>query len=333
MKTFTLYDQTGANASAADEYAVVKRQSDGISILLIIFLSLMVVLIVIGNSVVILAFIVDRRLRTRSNFFLLNLSMCDFLVGAVSIPMYIPYRVTGKWLLGKFLCKLWITIDFTITTASAYSVVLISYDRFLSVNNAVVHRSLQNRHRQTALNMILVWILSFLVYGPAVLLWDIITGTSHLQGDSCHAGFLDIWYYTLGASTLDFMCPLLSISFFNLRIYLGIIKRSSKRQNCSMSSSLPFSISNNTVHPLPQTNEKRENMSIYPFTDVKITSSTTQNSERCNMHNINDKLSQDKKAAKSLGILVSVFFLCWTPYSLLASIRAVCHGSIIKTDP
>uniref|UniRef100_A0A6I8QLC6 G-protein coupled receptors family 1 profile domain-containing protein n=1 Tax=Xenopus tropicalis TaxID=8364 RepID=A0A6I8QLC6_XENTR len=92
---------------------------------------------ILGNSVVILAFIVDRRLRTRSNFFLLNLAICDFLVGAVSISLSIPYTLTGKWMFGKFLCKLWITFDYTTTTASAYSVVLISYDRFLSVNKAV----------------------------------------------------------------------------------------------------------------------------------------------------------------------------------------------------
>ncbi|KAE8598613.1 hypothetical protein XENTR_v10016873 [Xenopus tropicalis] len=314
MKALQIYEQTGANASVANEYAVVKRQSDGISILLTVLLSLMVVLIVIGNSVVILAFIVDRRLRTRSNFFLLNLSICDFLVGAVSISMYIPYKVTGKWMIGMHLCKLWITIDYTITTASAYSVVLISYDRFLSVYKAVLHRSLQDRHRQTALNMILVWILSFLVYGPAVLLWEIITGTSHLQGDSCHAGFLDMWYFTLGASTLDFIIPLLSISFFNLRIYLEIVKRSTKRQHGTISTSC-----------------KEKAKDIMPFTIANINSSqlssnTPQNPESCITNNNSNKLSQDKKAAKSLAILVSVYFLCWTPYSFLACIRAVCHG-------
>ncbi|OCT76731.1 histamine H3 receptor-like [Xenopus laevis] len=321
MKALTLYDQAGGNASAANEYAVIKKQSEGISILLTVLLSLIVLLIVLGNSVVILAFIVDRRLRTRSNFFLLNLSICDFLVGAASISMYIPYKVTGKWMIGMYLCKLWITIDYTITTASAYSVVLISYDRFLSVNEAVVHRSLQNRHRRTAFNMTLVWILSFLVYGPAVLLWEIFTGTSHLQGDNCRAGFLDIWYFTLGASTLDFIVPLLSISFFNLRIYLEIIKRSKKRQHCSFSSSskekpkdMPFTITNNIVLSSAQTN------------DTGDSNSSQFGSEGYNRLNTSNKLSQDKKAAKSLAILVSVYFLCWTPYSFLACIRAACRG-------
>ncbi|OCT76732.1 hypothetical protein XELAEV_18031933mg [Xenopus laevis] len=373
MKTLKQYEQTGGNVSAANEYTVVKNQTEGSSIFLTVLSSLIVVLIVLGNSVVILAFIVDRRLRNRSNFFLLNLAICDFLVGksvvlpislwsiitvyiestlhldlcnlwsqvhvlvlyhrAISITLSIPYTFTGKWMLGKFLCKLWITFDYTTTTASAYSVVLISYDRFLSVNKAVLHQSLQNRHRQTALNMILIWIFSFLVYGPAVLLWEIITGTNNFPEDSCRAGFLETWYFILGASTLDFMLPLLSISFFNLRIYLEILKRSAKRQNHSISRFSkekakdigPFTITNNTVLSSPQTNEKRQNNSV-PCMDLKIISDSPQTNERLDRLNKRNKLSKDKKAAKSLAILVSVFILCWSPYSIFVCVRAVCQG-------
>ncbi|OCT76736.1 histamine H3 receptor [Xenopus laevis] len=330
-----LYEQAGGNASAIKEYDLVKRQSEGISIFLTVLLSLIVLLIVLGNSVVILAFIVDKRLWNRSNFFLLNLSICDFLVGAISISMYIPYKFMGKWMLGKFLCKLWITVDYTATTASAYNVVLISYDRFLSVNKAVLHRSLQKRHSQTVLNIALVWIFSFIIYGPAVLLWENITGTNNLPEDSCRAGFLETWYFILGASTLDFIFPLLSISFFNLRIYLEIIKRSIKRQNCSISRSskqnakdiTPFTIftTNNSVPSSIQTNEIGDNNSV-PCMDLKITSNSPQTPESYNTHNNSTKHSQDKKAAKSLAILVSVFILCWTPYSFTVCIRAVCDG-------
>ncbi|XP_018122386.1 histamine H3 receptor [Xenopus laevis] len=340
MTTLKSYEQTGGNASAANEYTVVTKQSEAKNVLITVLLSLIVVLIVLGNSVVILAFIVDRRLRNRSNFFLLNLAICDFLVGAISITLFIPYTFTGKWMLGKFLCKLWLTIDYTTTTASAYSVVLISYDRFLSVNKAVLHQSLQNRHRQTALNMILIWILSFLVYGPAVLLWEIITGTNNFPEDSCLAGFLETWYFILGASTLDFMLPLLSISFFNLRIYLEILKRSTKRQNHYKSRSSkekakdiePFTITNNTVLSSAQTNEKRQNNSV-PCMDLKITSDSPQTPETLDRLNKRNKLSKDKKAAKSLAILVSVFIACWSPYSIFVCIRAACQGYSQANSP
>lgn len=41
----------------------------------------LVVVVVAGNALVIMAFIVDKTLRTQSNYFFLNLAISDFLVG------------------------------------------------------------------------------------------------------------------------------------------------------------------------------------------------------------------------------------------------------------
>lgn len=53
------------------------------------------------------------------------------------MPLYIPYSLTGKWHLGRGVCKLWLLMDYLLCTASVFSIVLISYDRFLSVTKAV----------------------------------------------------------------------------------------------------------------------------------------------------------------------------------------------------
>lgn len=57
--------------------------------------------------------------------------------GAFCIPVYIPYNLTGRWMLGKGLCKVWLVMDYLLCTASVFNIVLISYDRFLSVTRAV----------------------------------------------------------------------------------------------------------------------------------------------------------------------------------------------------
>ncbi|NXF72053.1 HRH3 protein, partial [Sclerurus mexicanus] len=92
---------------------------------------------ILGNILVILAFILDRNLRHRSNYFFLNLAVSDFAVGVFCIPLYIPYILTGKWHLGRGVCKLWLVMDYLLCTASVFNIVLISYDRFLSVTHAV----------------------------------------------------------------------------------------------------------------------------------------------------------------------------------------------------
>ena len=47
---------------------------------------------------------VFRNLRTPSNFFILNLSLTDLLVGTLLV-FQIPYRITGVWNFGADLCK------------------------------------------------------------------------------------------------------------------------------------------------------------------------------------------------------------------------------------
>ncbi|POI24113.1 hypothetical protein CIB84_012138 [Bambusicola thoracicus] len=105
--------------------------------LLAALMGLLVLATVLGNALVILAFVVDRRLRTQGDFFFLNLAVADLLVGGFCIPLYIPYVLTGEWRLGRGLCKLWLVVDYLVCTASVFNIVLISFDRFISVTKAV----------------------------------------------------------------------------------------------------------------------------------------------------------------------------------------------------
>lgn len=105
--------------------------------LLAALMGLLVLATVLGNALVILAFVVDRSLRSHGNFFFLNLAIADLLVGGFCIPLYIPYVLTGEWRLGRGLCKLWLVVDYLVCTASVFNIVLISFDRFISVTKAV----------------------------------------------------------------------------------------------------------------------------------------------------------------------------------------------------
>lgn len=56
--------------------------------LVVIFSVLMVTLVIVvvaGNALVIMAFIVDKTLRNQSNYFFLNLAISDFLVGKLAL--------------------------------------------------------------------------------------------------------------------------------------------------------------------------------------------------------------------------------------------------------
>uniref|UniRef100_A0A8D0D3Y9 G-protein coupled receptors family 1 profile domain-containing protein n=1 Tax=Sander lucioperca TaxID=283035 RepID=A0A8D0D3Y9_SANLU len=179
----------------------------------------------LGNALVIVAFKVDKSLRKQCNYYFLNLAISDFLVGAFCIPVYMPYILTGKWTMGQGLCKLWLVMDYLLCSASVFNIVLISYDRFLSVTRAVSYRARQGMTHQAIVKMIAVWVLAFVLYGPAIIFWELVVGKSHVPKDECFAEFYYSWYFLLSASMLEFFSPFISVAFFNLSIYLNIRRR------------------------------------------------------------------------------------------------------------
>ncbi|XP_039414173.1 histamine H3 receptor-like [Corvus cornix cornix] len=197
----------------------------GTAALLAALMGLLVLATVLGNALVILAFVVDRSLRTQGNFFFLNLAVADLLVGGFCIPLYIPYVLTGEWRLGRGLCKLWLVMDYLVCTASVFNIVLISFDRFICVTRAVSYRAQQGMTRNAGLKMMTVWIAAFLLYGPAILSWEHIAQKSILPEGECHAEFFYNWYFLMIASTIEFFTPFITVMYFNLSIYLNIRKR------------------------------------------------------------------------------------------------------------
>uniref|UniRef100_A0A8C6P5I3 G-protein coupled receptors family 1 profile domain-containing protein n=1 Tax=Nothobranchius furzeri TaxID=105023 RepID=A0A8C6P5I3_NOTFU len=229
--------QSGAERSGAGNQTPAVSEAGTVlpGYLVVIISVLMVTLVIVvvaGNALVIMAFIVDKTLRNQSNYFFLNLAISDFLVGAFCIPVYIPYNLTGRWMLGKGLCKVWLVMDYLLCSASVFNIVLISYDRFLSVTRAVKYRAQRNITRQAVLKMVAVWVLAFLLYGPAIIFWEAIVGQSIVPAHECYAEFYFTWYFLLSASTFEFFTPFVSVAFFNLSIYLNIHQRN-KNGNAS----------------------------------------------------------------------------------------------------
>uniref|UniRef100_A0A8C6HDJ5 Histamine H3 receptor n=1 Tax=Mus spicilegus TaxID=10103 RepID=A0A8C6HDJ5_MUSSI len=257
---------------------------------------------------------------------------------AFCIPLYVPYVLTGRWTFGRGLCKLWLVVDYLLCASSVFNIVLISYDRFLSVTRAVSYRAQQGDTRRAVRKMALVWVLAFLLYGPAILSWEYLSGGSSIPEGHCYAEFFYNWYFLITASTLEFFTPFLSVTFFNLSIYLNIQRRTRLRLDGGREAGPePPPDAQPSPPPAPPScwgcwpKGHGEAMPLHRGSKPSASSASLEKRMKMVSQSITQRfrLSRDKKVAKSLAIIVSIFGLCWAPYTLLMIIRAACHGHCV----
>ena len=119
------------------------------------------VLIVVGNSLTISVFAVNKRLRKKSLLLVINMAFTDLMSGAVSVPIYV-YDVAvhfqiwrGPWDINKPLSNF---VDTTFMQASLISATLIASERFFATYQPLKHRTLP-RHVYHIV-IFTVWILA-----------------------------------------------------------------------------------------------------------------------------------------------------------------------------
>jgi len=83
-----------SNASVPDNHLFLSSVGGAVICVVAAFLS---VVTAGGNLLVVISYRMDRHLQTVTNYFLLSLSVADFTIGAISMPLYTIYLVLGYW--------------------------------------------------------------------------------------------------------------------------------------------------------------------------------------------------------------------------------------------
>ena len=112
----------------------------------------------LGNILVFILVIYNKRLRTRSNAFLLSLSTSDFLVGAILVPMFVvqffshDYRANCSFnMVRRYLSTL-------LLGAAIGSIALVSYDRWIHFAKTVRYEDFMPK-KKVAILITIVWII------------------------------------------------------------------------------------------------------------------------------------------------------------------------------
>lgn len=83
----------------------VSRVSADVPIWVIPCYSIILLCAVVGNLLVVLTLVQNRRMRTITNVFLLNLAISDILLGVLCMPVTLVGTLLRNFIFGEFLCK------------------------------------------------------------------------------------------------------------------------------------------------------------------------------------------------------------------------------------
>ncbi|ELU04813.1 hypothetical protein CAPTEDRAFT_89469, partial [Capitella teleta] len=72
-----------------------------------------------------------RSLTLTTDYFIASLALADTLVSVICVPGWTLQMSFSQWPLPMFLCDAWIVCDYSFCTISVYTVLFISFERFL----------------------------------------------------------------------------------------------------------------------------------------------------------------------------------------------------------
>ncbi|XP_034032627.1 muscarinic acetylcholine receptor M2-like [Thalassophryne amazonica] len=196
-----------------------------VEIALIVMVSGTLSLITItGNILVMLSIKVNRNLQTVNNYFLFSLACADLIIGICSMNLYTVYIVIGSWPLGALVCDLWLAVDYVVSNASVMNLLIISFDRYFCIIKPVSYPARRST-KMAGLMIAAAWVLSFVLWAPAILFWQFIVGSRTVPPNECYIQFFSNAAVTFGTAIAAFYLPVAIM----IHLYWRISKASRSR--------------------------------------------------------------------------------------------------------
>lgn len=179
LENISLVNGTNGTYDPNNTYIIFREDSmypSGYSMEAIIFASIVVtmlmIVVVVGNMLVIIAIATEKALKNIQNWFIASLAVADFFLGLVIMPFSLANELMGYWIFGNFWCDIHSAMDVLLSTASIMNLCLISLDRYWSITQAIDYLKKRTPSR-AAIMITLVWILSAVICIPPLLGWKV----------------------------------------------------------------------------------------------------------------------------------------------------------------
>ncbi|KAG5890099.1 hypothetical protein JTB14_026471 [Gonioctena quinquepunctata] len=287
-------------------------------------LTIMVMIIVaalFGNLLVIVSVMRHRKLRVITNYFVVSLALADMLVAIWAMCFNFSVEVSGgRWIFGYFMCDVWNSLDVYFSTASILHLCCISVDRYYAIVQPLDYPLIMTNVR-LVLMLAVVWcspaLLSFL---PIFMEWY--TTGEHLafRKKSPHiCSFTVNRAYSVISSSVSFWVPGMVMIYMYYRIYMEADRQErmlyrSKVAAALLNKHLQINGISAGLTSLRQSVDEGHLVS-----DEKAAAAEAGTSS---------KMKRERKAARTLGIIVSAFLACWLPFFLWYVISSLCGARL-----
>ncbi|XP_015591693.1 tachykinin-like peptides receptor 86C isoform X4 [Cephus cinctus] len=130
-----------------------------------IFASMLLVAIG-GNAIVMWIVLAHRRMRTVTNYFLVNLSLSDLMMAILNCVFNFIFMVNSDWPFGVVYCTVNNFVANVTVASSVFTLMAISLDRYMAIMRPLQHHMSRRRAR---LALALIWFASALLALPCLL--------------------------------------------------------------------------------------------------------------------------------------------------------------------
>jgi 5-hydroxytryptamine receptor 1 len=303
---------------------------------------------IVGNIFVVLAILKYKPLRNVQNVFLISLAVADLAVAIIVMPLHISNKLHGSWDFGGPMCNFWVTCDVLLCTASILNLCAIAMDRYLAIHEPLSYAQKRTMTR-VLLMIVAAWVASAVISVPPLFGWIDSPNNSLYKEHTHQCGLTAEKGYIIYSSFGSFFIPLAIMTFVYIKIFFATRERLRKRAKASAASKMallknrsPPSPNFPTIEQISEdSNENNEqNNHEFSFNNTPSHSShlahdriAENNSTMDNFFHQKQKisLSKERKAARTLGIIVGAFVLCWLPFFIMYVTVPFCSSCTLTS--
>ncbi|XP_038052453.1 5-hydroxytryptamine receptor 1B-like [Patiria miniata] len=289
----------------------IKEACHGCYYVIIVVMWLQAAITIVANLLAIAAFFRAKRIcRKISNYFILNLSIADLLVGVMVIPLNNLFVYYGYWPFGKIACKFWLLFQFACTVLSGFALVLISWDRFMWVRAPLLYISYQSKKR--AISVIMATVLASYVFVSVIdVEWEELSGVRNINYTlECASEGIHSLAYAMVTLVFEFLLPMTLLTSFNALVFVKIRRILLARQRTESGT---ISMGIDDAHEQKHSSSSGGSGSVLTSGDAGASPS-------------NPRMPGSqayRKSAIMLALMTGTFLICWCPWFITVFINAL----------